>query len=719
MNGTTPTGNTGQPEELDEFIELIKNGEYGYSVSLGAENEDPLAGVNLKGETPLPVESVHKEFEGLFDDIAIKLTEIVANNSGVERAHKFGEMVVEKTSTHPYLTEENVCDIIDLEGVSQSDVRVFVDFYTVYPNGNYPEKVHVETVSVLKRLYDGEKARRIIEKLHENGLYSNDGIIEAYKSVDEIAVERVVEELIEAEVNDVEQGVIITYVIEQNPIPDDIENVVDELTTKSNSTNDMENDETKTESNTEENRKHTSIAEKTISSLQNSNETFDSPEDAFEHVLNEINHSGEFEGLDKYWQLGDTMMRFKHKYGFTYNKMFSDFDVNISKTYGVRARKLAELFEYEQYPDNVTVNTVYEIDRETNDSTQTRKVINRVEGCSVNITKVHVDVWKALDEPTPSEIINYMQEEGNRINEDTVTAVGALYNDSIVTTAEMVDALNVRSETDNQGEDAGEINGFTKTITESDTEKAVSADKMNNDVKEDLSNTPTDAEANAVDEYITAIQQHESVSIDNGIVKSHDSDVATVLGKAYSHSLPSKTVVSALRAFDKITHVTSGNSYWSGVMETHTSVAVSTLSFAAQVSEATGSNEQQFANKYEQGTPYSIIEKTNSCSDPVFFSWPDDDNDKATLALTTYAANGGDVVVYLGEWWGGSGSESFITQLTKHYDCAMRLTPLQWEGNSDALYVYTRSGELPKSLAEIAESMQNQQPGFVEERDQC
>lgn len=719
MDGTTPTSNTGQPEELDEFIELVKNGEYGYSVSLGAENEDPLAGVNLKGETPLPVESVHEEFEGLFDDIAIKLTEIVANNSGVERAHKFGEMVVEKTSTHPYLTEENVCDIIDLEGVSQSDVGVFVDFYTVYPNGNYPEKVHVETVSVLKGLYDGEKVRRIIEKLHENGLYSNDGIIEAYKSVDEIVVERVVEELIEAGVNDVEQGVIITYVIEQNPIPDDIENVVDELTTKSNSTNGMENDETKTESNTEENREHTSIAEKTISSLQNSDETFDSPEDAFEQVLNEINHSGEFEGLDKYWQLGDTMMRFKNKYGFTYNKMFSDFDVNMSKTYGVRARKLAELFEYEQYPDNVTVNTVYEIDRETNDSTQTRKVINRVKGCSVNITKVHVDVWKALDEPTPSEIINYMQEEGNRVNEDTVTAVGALYNDSIVTTAEMVDALNVRSETDKQGEDAGEINGFTKTITGSDTEKAVSADKMNNDVKEDLSNTPTDAEANAVDEYITAIQQHESVSIDNGIVNSHDSDVATVLGKAYSHSLPSKTVVSALRAFDEITHVTSGNSYWSGVMEAHTSVAVSTLSFEAQVSEETGSNEQQFANKYEQGTPYSIIEETNGCSDPVFFCWPDDDNDKATLALTTYAANGGDVVVYLGEWWGGSGSESFITQLTKHYDCAMRLTPLQWEGNSDALYVYTRSGELPKSLAEIAESMQNQQPGFVEGRDQC
>lgn len=707
------------PEEIDEFIELIKQGEYGYTVNLGGTGEEPLTGVNMENATALPTDEVHEEFERLFDDIAIQLATILNKQEGCDLAYEFGRVVVESASTHPYLTEDNVCDIIDLDGVEQHDVEAYIAFYTIYPDANYPDGVHVETVAKLAGLYDASKTRNIISKLHENGLQSNDTILTAYENAIEITVESISNILLEHGVDNVGEGVVVAHVIAQKPIPKNVEQRVDAAIESYSE----DNPGTSTDANKNTDA-YRFVAQDVISELEAAAGEFDSTVDAFQYALDEINSSNEFEGLDKYWQLGSALKQFKPRVDMNYSDLFDEFDVGISQSYGSRARRLTEIFNYKEYPDELSLNDIYQISTGAESDEETKEIIQRITDKGVSVRQKSIDVWKDLTDPAPSELIEYMESQEIEITAENIAEITVLYNDDVIECGSVLTVLedqNTAKETRGENGMSGEITGFNKTLGEEhepgqDNDENTTCRESDADIEHSETQTQTNIYASkdvGDGGYSETVREDERVTVTDTGVKATDREYETALGEKYSHSLPSETVINGISGFDAVTHVIKETPYWSHVLCEHTDTNITTLQLTPPGGEMGADSLVSEGNStVVEGSPYSVIEHTESCSQPILFTWPEDGNDEATLALTAYAANGGDTVLYLGEWWGGEASTEFITQLTKHYECALRVTPMQWESNSDALYVYTRTGELPDALTGKENELQ-QQNGLV------
>jgi hypothetical protein len=707
-----------RPDTLNEFITLIRNGEYKYTVNMGGDGEEPLTGITLQSEYPLPEDDVHQEFERLFDEIAIGVCRIIDTHSGVDEAYEIGRVIQHAVEENDVLTVDVIGDVIDVPGVTSEELKQCVEFASLYPNGGFPSDVNVPMVCEMKDKYGDGEVKEVVEKISESEFSPSDEVMSVYQNTEVITPETVGKALVENGVDDVLNGVITAHVIDQKEIPDDVESRVEKIQRERGDNGEMQSPGAlnSNESGVKENesdpvsnrvkereRGSESVAESVISELEANDGVYTSVSEAFEAAINRVNGSEKYKGIDKYWQLGDVLLRFKQGHGLTYSEMFDEFDIGVSRTYGVHARTLADVFEYKQYPDNVTVSSVYSINNHTESPEETRDVVSRVGECEADITQIYVDIWRELDSPTPNEIIDYMEKEGNRVNEKSVRAVAALYDTEETTTERVTQALHENEiiSTTNRKSNDGNIGEFKQESTE------ITPSSETNTVTERVdspSKSPPQSDANreSVTAYTDVVQSDSTITTtaENSVVKAHDELYETVIGDLYSHTLPSVNVISLLNCFDALTHVDSGNKFWSAVIQEECAeTRVSTLDVNEASTEDTHrADSKQWVTEYDTGTPYGVIQHTNECDEPLLFTWPSDDKHSATLALTTYAANGGDVVIYIGESRGGDCPKEFLTTLEKHYSCAMYVTPMQWSSNADAVQVYTRTGDVPEAI---------------------
>lgn len=376
-----------------------------------------LAVRNTVDSDVMPEKGDRQALREKYKSVAERLLNVVEENSGNRLAYNFGEIVAEYTSQHN-VTPVELFNILSVNGVSREEALAYTAFAFVYEKDNFPTDVDPFVVYALVNKYDrNDKVKKIAKNIAEHPSHIEHKTLNVFASLaenDTININKVAEMLAREDVENIVSGVEHIYVLLGKAIPDrskikermesdEKQNQTDRgrlILPDENSNNQTEGGGKKS---TNGNREITqrSGENQTIDDLNqdsNSVNEVDEKEEQMDEILGVIRNAIENEenAIDEAWQIGSAMVKGKEDYGISYSEMLESADISYTKQKAVAARRIANVFEYEEYPKNASVTGLYRCLTSFDDAGSARDVLGQIDSPERKITYPVAGVWRDL-----------------------------------------------------------------------------------------------------------------------------------------------------------------------------------------------------------------------------------------------------------------------------------------------------------------------------------
>lgn len=568
--------------------------------------------------------------------------------------------------------------------------------------------------------------------------------------------DEIVEALAEKGVDDIKSGVMAVYVLEASEFPDDLEQQVEsklesiDVTVDSGEPgDDAHGDGGATDTNADMGSDDEIIVDAYLEDIIQA-ESESETHELIQSVFDDINALPVENKLDTYWQIGYAMKTLKNEIGMNYSTLTDSFDIGISKSYAARTRNLVDVYDYKEYPGeehNIGLNKIYTVSRESNTTQNVKEQISRLENCEYKIRAKEMQAWGDVESPTPEEVIRACKENGVSITAESVVPIVSLFADNRLSKEDMephVDDLvisdtepqsreggDTRDENTSVGSENGVLKGFSTTSEGSDVTAAQSAETPSqheqhgitgdagedadgehtgvddgvgegmDDATGDDGETVRDGESRTVTEYVEILQRDSDVVVDDdeNVVRTQDRRYKQTLEELFSPTIPCENVCELLNEFTALHPVRTGNGFWEAYIESHTEARIEnatefdvgdneSVTWGAEDSDVT------WVDAAAYDTPYDVANHTDT---PLLLTHPERASMRTqkhvASAVTTYIANGGDKIVYIGDSTQSDGEQPVLDAIRNVFTVKTVATPLQWETNNDAVTVFTRDGD--------------------------
>lgn len=372
----------------------------GESVSLAIQSES--------GTGDYPSINSLEPFSSYIRSIGGELADISAQHTGSKRAFELGHKLLQIVRNGPIKSAEELFNIITIEHISVREAMVFTSFADVYATQarsgeeiSYPRDVPPLAVAALAKRYSSNgTVRSIVDKLrsHPADIERNTAVVLTELSHPLVGVESVVTKVAEKDVDDVVSSVQqLCIMLQREPPtekdiirmgPDGDRHLIagDESVNQSLAGADAGN--------------RNEIAEVT---------------DALERAV----ETEEVEN-NEVWTIGRILIESKNKYGLNYTEMLEEANIQYTSQEAVYARRIAEVFEYGQYPTDVSPLLLYRAITAFEDDTAAQKALVRVSNADIPITTAGVEMWRDMSEQSLSNMINAVESAGVRTPITTV-----------------------------------------------------------------------------------------------------------------------------------------------------------------------------------------------------------------------------------------------------------------------------------------------------------
>lgn len=367
----------------------------------------------------------------------------------------------------------------------------------------------------------------------------------------------------------------------------------------------------------------------------------------------------QYSGLDEGWLTGTIMTWIRDETSHTYTDMMDNDWLHISKSKALQGRKLTTLYDYQEYPDNITLLSANEATVECSTIDEARSVLDRAGQHDIKLNRYLTEAWRDINQVTVDEIARVIDE-----------------HDRITNPGQAADMLITMTRADATRNDVVTALGEPNSPTD---EPTTTRDTAANPPIETLLQ-PADT-----DDYTAHVIENATVNLSEQTVSLTDPE-RQELTQTYSPSLPSRNIVEFLTQFDSLVQLNPRTTYWSELL-TDNNIDLTVIDTNATPDD-------------HHATPYTVehsgVAVTEYTDQPLFIEWPADDLDSVLMPLLTYESRGGDTVLFLGEGPGGDTVPvDFFEKLTADYQYVTSIVPVQWASQSDALHVYTKTGDLP------------------------
>jgi hypothetical protein len=143
----------------------------------------------------------------------------------------------------------------------------------------------------------------------------------------------------------------------------------------------------------------------------------------------------------------------------------------------------------------------------------------------------------------------------------------------------------------------------------------------------------------------------------------------------FAWAVPTDEAIAVIRRHAAgIVEIGAGSGYWAWLMR---QAGMTVAAFDAQPPPFTWSEVRHGDERMAGEHPDKAL----------FLCWPPWATGMATGALAAY---GGEHVIFVGEWMGGSGEQQFFALLASGFDCIDTLAIPQWAMRDDRLLVFRR-----------------------------
>lgn len=161
--------------------------------------------------------------------------------------------------------------------------------------------------------------------------------------------------------------------------------------------------------------------------------------------------------------------------------------------------------------------------------------------------------------------------------------------------------------------------------------------------------------------------------------------------KKYGFAIPNREALEAIANLNtKVTEIGAGTGYWASLLQ-RARVDVTAFDFAPP-GHAEWNNPYGFSGTYTEVYPADGPELLKAISFEhdfaLMLSWPDYES---TFAVDTLKAYLGQVLIYIGEGYGGAtGDDAFFAALNNDWRLAKEVDIPRWAGINDYLGIYVR-----------------------------
>lgn len=261
----------------------------------------------------------------------------------------------------------------------------------------------------------------------------------------------------------------------------------------------------------------------------------------------------------------------------------------------------------------------------------------------------------------------------------------------------------------------------TQTVTEQETPASTGSDvgeevtpesssvEETSDVETTSESTQTTDSDRGVDErgvetlteYVEILRRDDEIEIDEdtGVVRTQDTRYKETIEELFSPTIPSENIVAILDNFTALQPVSTGNRFWEAYIAEYTDTAVTNathISVDSDQDSKWGSGTKSDDSWFDEtvyDTPYDVA---NHTSTPLLLTHPERgslrEQKHIASAVTTYIANGGGAIVYIGDCTATGSEQPVRDAITTEFNIETVATPVQWEANNDSVTVFTRSG---------------------------
>lgn len=402
-------------------------------------NGEPTITVMRDEETDqMPSRDGQKALCNYYEGLAFDLLEISKANTGNERAYEFGNRVLKHTTRSETVSVQELFSMLWVEGVSEDEALAFTTFAQLYDEPDYPTDVDPFVALAVSDQYGSRgTARVVIDDLRD---HPSPVEIETLRALAELNnlnfdVETAVRALQNVDVEDVPTAVEHLFILTRRDIPAEINVESPGENTDLHSGTPANNDIViAKESETTTSEKSPEMAGESTDSTESTNSNIveiDASDNAFEEIVTTLKRAETEEDgdWDTLWKIGAILREGKQVHDFSFSEMQEEADLSLSKSKTSRARKIAELFEYQEYPSNATIEGIYRLNLRFDNPAETKAAAFRCDGINRELTGTIPDLWDDAEMDSVATVVEGLAEDGT---------------DNIVGTAQLLFALEDR-----------------------------------------------------------------------------------------------------------------------------------------------------------------------------------------------------------------------------------------------------------------------------------
>jgi len=665
----------------------------GTGKTVAFEKEDPQASI--------PSDDRIKRIQENYEDIAITLSNILENRSGVDQAFEFGKTVLERRESNSDIERKHIFDIVDFTGVTPREAEAYVKFAEAYPEGDYPRNIEARIAAALIDYHGEDEGKQIINQITESEYTLTKTVGRIWYDTDLFDLDTICLKALNSKAKDRVKTVRLVYLLEDRTPPSEteIERALSESTSEATATQTQSN---RLQMHRTENTQSTPNTDsETPSEMKQTEQTAD-PVKTVKDRMNSI--AEKHTGLDEKWQIGNAFLELKDELGLSYTEIAESSPLDKSKSGYNNMRRFAEVYDFAEYPENITIQAVYSLSLEFESYPDLRtRIETATSGTDVSINKGVVGIVRDSDSVSLSDLVDQVT---GYTDVEVIQRTRMVYQ-LLGETPPAIDA--VCDELDIPVPDEISTDSDSGSATHTETTDASDGDET--DVDDEGSTAPSDSvsDTGSADgqmkgkaaferdiagialqtDYIMTIIDDSSIQYDqeSKTLITHDPIYRDVLTMEHGPALPSTAVLRYLSQYDTLTVFAAPDWGWAQTLR-DCQIDITKISMGNPEPQKY-TVEQSSTEPDTTETPYTL---RNHTEDPLFICWPDGEQDRAALAVQTYVQNGGDTVLYLGETLGGeSVSTELYEVLTTQFDHVESIETIQWEGHSDALHVFSKA----------------------------